>query len=64
MPGGVIILFKTGPLAYDGVCAFWIPFGIFFVWLLVMPFALHHAIRESRSQSGELVYGAELTASG
>jgi hypothetical protein len=55
IPGGVILLFKTGPLAYDGVFAFWIPFGIFFAWLLVMPVALHRAIRESRSQSDELI---------
>src|ERR1700758_1707738 len=31
IPGGVIPLFKTGPLAYNGVFAFWIPFSIFFV---------------------------------
>jgi hypothetical protein len=55
VPGGVIALFKTGPLAYDGVFAFWIPFSIFFVWLLVMPFALHRAIRESPCQSDESI---------
>jgi len=55
IPGGVIALFKTGPLAYDGVFAFWIPFTVFFVWLLVMPFALHPAIVESRSRSGESI---------
>jgi hypothetical protein len=55
IPGGVIALFKTGPLAYDGVFGFWIPLSIFFVWLLVMPFSLHRAIRESSSQSDESI---------
>jgi len=55
VPGGVIALFKTGPLAYDGVFAFWIPFTVFFVWLLVMPLALHRAIVENRSQSDESI---------
>jgi hypothetical protein len=55
VPAGVLALFKTGPLAYDGVFAFWIPFALFFLWLLVVPFALHRAIVETRSQSDESI---------
>jgi hypothetical protein len=51
MPGGVIPLFKSGPLAYNGVLAFWIPFSIFFVWLVVMPMVLHRAIVKSPAES-------------
>ena len=55
VPAGVLALFKTGPLAYDGVFAFWIPFALFFSWLLVVPLALHRAIVENRSQSDESI---------
>jgi hypothetical protein len=44
IPGGLIPLFKTGPLAYDGVIAFWIPFAVFFIWLVIMPIVLHRVI--------------------
>jgi hypothetical protein len=36
VPGGVVILFKTGPLAFNGIIGIWIPLGVFFVWIAVM----------------------------
>lgn len=36
IPGGLMIFFKTGPLAFNGIFAIWIPLGIFFVWIVVM----------------------------
>src|ERR1039458_5900313 len=38
-------LLQTGPLAYNGVLAFWIPVIIFCIWMLVMPWATHQAVR-------------------
>lgn len=36
LPGCAIMLFKSGPFAWNGIFAFWIP-GIFFVlWLIVL----------------------------
>lgn len=35
-PGGVMIFFKTGPLAFNGLFGIWIPLGVFFVWIIVM----------------------------
>jgi hypothetical protein len=35
-PAGLIAFFRTGLFAYDGVGAFWIPFAIFFGWMIVM----------------------------
>jgi len=35
-PGMFAIFFKTGPFAWDGVLAFWLPFAVFFAWLGVM----------------------------
>ncbi|MCX2929973.1 hypothetical protein ORI20_06800 [Mycobacterium sp. CVI_P3] len=43
LPGTVMIFFKSGPFAWDGIFIFWIPFTAFFVWLLVMPFVLCRA---------------------
>jgi hypothetical protein len=36
VPGALAILFKTGPFAWDGLLAFWIPFGLFGLWVMVM----------------------------
>ena len=30
-----IFLFKTGPLAWDGILGFWLPVTLYFVWLIV-----------------------------
>lgn len=35
-PAGLIAFFHTGPFAYDGVGAFWIPFAVFFGWMIAM----------------------------
>lgn len=47
--GVLVILVGFWPIA------FWIPFSIFVVWLVVMPLALHRAIRESRPEPDDLV---------
>ena len=36
IPGVFAVLFKTGPFAWDGLLAFWLPLGVFFVWFAVM----------------------------
>ena len=43
LPAGLIIFFKTGPFAQDGILAFWIPLIDFFIWMLVMTFFLFKA---------------------
>jgi hypothetical protein len=35
-PAGLIAFFHTGLFAYNGIGAFWIPFAIFFGWMIVM----------------------------
>lgn len=36
VPAGLILFFKTGPFAWNGILAFWIPLTIFFIWMIVM----------------------------
>jgi hypothetical protein len=45
LPGGLIVFFKTGPLAYDGLIAFYFPVVIFFVWLVTMTVVTIAAIK-------------------
>lgn len=35
-PAGLIVFFKTGPFAYDGLISFWFAFAVFFSWMVVM----------------------------
>lgn len=42
--GGVIVFFKSGPLAWNGLFTFWIPLSIYGGWLGVMLWALLRAI--------------------
>jgi len=44
VPGCAIYVFKTGPLAWNGVFAFWIPFTVFVVWIAVTSFMLSKAV--------------------
>lgn len=51
--GGVIVFFKTGPLAWNGVVTFWIPLSIYGAWLGVMSWALFAAIgKQEREYTG------------
>ncbi|MHB8690991.1 MAG: hypothetical protein ACYDHH_07060 [Solirubrobacteraceae bacterium] len=36
IPGGALAFFHTGPLAWDGLLAFFVPAVAFFVWIIVM----------------------------
>jgi hypothetical protein len=36
LPGGVLVFFKDGPFAYNGLLACYFVVGVFFVWLVVM----------------------------
>lgn len=38
--GVLIVLFKSGPLAWDGVLAYWLPLAAFFIWFAVMNWQL------------------------
>ncbi|MHB8693131.1 MAG: hypothetical protein ACYDHH_17985, partial [Solirubrobacteraceae bacterium] len=48
IPGGTIIFFKNGPLAWNGVLAFWVPASVYSSWFVTM--AIHTA-RAARGQA-------------
>jgi hypothetical protein len=48
IPGGLITFFKTGPFAWNGLLAFWVPLWIFFAWFFVMFAALLKTIKQQR----------------
>lgn len=45
LPAGLILFFKTGPFAWNGVIAFWVPVAVFFIWFIVMLLFTAKAIR-------------------
>ncbi len=53
-PAGVMALFKTGPLAWNGVLAYWIPLTQFFVWVIAMTVLMQKgARRQERALAAE-----------
>src|SRR5581483_10619172 len=45
LPGPLCVFFKTGPLAWDGLFTWWIPFVLFAAWMVVMIIMVGRAIR-------------------
>jgi hypothetical protein len=45
LPAGLITFFKTGPFAWDGLLAFWLPLVVFSIWFNVMFVMLLKAIK-------------------
>jgi hypothetical protein len=36
VPAGLMLFFKTGPFAFDGLITFWVPTVVFFAWIPIM----------------------------
>ena len=51
VPGGFITLFKTGPFAWNGLLAFWIPAGLFGIWFYVIAFYVIKAAKQQEAES-------------
>ncbi|OBH11786.1 hypothetical protein A5692_16730 [Mycobacterium sp. E342] len=44
IPSCAIFLFKNGPLAWNGIFAFWIPLTVFSIWMVVLTVMLVKAV--------------------
>lgn len=44
VPGGFLTFFKTGPFAYHGLLVYWVPFGVFAIWMLVLAWGARRAV--------------------
>lgn len=50
IPGGFTIFFTSGPLAFNGLLALWVPLSVFGIWIVVMTVLAIQAInREAAS---------------
>lgn len=45
-PGGFIVFFKTGPLAWNGILACWLVLAAYFSWIVVNTILLLRAINQ------------------
>lgn len=53
LPGSFVPLFKTGPFAWNGLLAWWIPLTLFVIWMVTMTFFLLAAIKRQEMEAGE-----------
>ena len=51
IPGALVTYFKTGPFAWNGILAFWLPLIVFMGWYIVMCFVLLKVIKEQPQTS-------------
>jgi len=52
IPGGLLTFFKTGPFAWDGLLAFWIPAIVFSLWMNIMAVYTIFAARDQARGAG------------
>jgi hypothetical protein len=48
IPGGAMTFFKIGPFAWSGLFCYYIPFAVYFGWLIAMFFLLRRAINRQQ----------------
>jgi uncharacterized small protein (DUF1192 family) len=52
VPGGFIVFFKSGPLAWNGILGWWVLIITFFIWMVCMSVVLLRAIaHEERDEA-------------
>ena len=49
LPGGAVMIFNDGPLAWNGVFAFWIPLVAFSVWMIAVTVVLLQSIKAEQT---------------
>jgi hypothetical protein len=62
-PAVCAVVFKTGPLAWDGIVSFWLRIGAFAVYLAVMFFVVRAAVsRQAAEEAVEIEPAGEVEA--
>jgi hypothetical protein len=51
VPGGMIVFFHDGPLAWNGVIGFWVPVVAFFIWIVAVAVVVMRAIDRELANS-------------
>jgi hypothetical protein len=49
LPGGAVMIFNDGPLAWNGVFAFWVPLVAFSVWMVAVTVVLLQSIKAEQA---------------
>jgi hypothetical protein len=49
LPGGAVMIFNDGPLAWNGVFAFWVPLVAFSVWMIAVTVVLLQSIKAEQA---------------
>ncbi|WP_083266802.1 MULTISPECIES: hypothetical protein [Mycolicibacterium] len=49
LPGGAVMIFNDGPLAWNGVFAFWVPLVAFCAWLVAITVVLLQSIKAEQA---------------
>jgi hypothetical protein len=49
LPGGAVVIFNDGPLAWNGVFAFWVTFAAFGVWMIAVTVVLIQSIKAEQA---------------
>jgi hypothetical protein len=48
LPGGAVMIFNDGPLAWNGIFAFWVPLVAFSVWMIAVTVVLLRSIKAEK----------------
>jgi hypothetical protein len=58
LPGGAVMVFNDGPLAWNGVLAFWIPLVAFSVWMIAVTVVMLQSIGAQQAAERALATAA------
>ena len=56
VPAGLVLFFKTGPWAWNGLVGFWIPLCALVSWMLAMTWTVHQALTKQIAEGSEPGY--------
>jgi hypothetical protein len=54
LPGGAVVIFNEGPLAWNGIFAFWIPLAVFSAWMIAVTVVMVRSISDEEAADSQL----------